>query len=74
MKAWRNLNLHIISPSEWLADLAGSSTVFKDKPIHVIPNSIDTKVFRRLDKNAARQLLGIDQDKKIILLLGKRLL
>lgn len=67
MKAWRNLDLHIVSPSKWLADLAGSSTVFKDKPIHVIPNSIDTNVFRRLDKTAARQLLGIDQDKKIIL-------
>lgn len=38
-------NLHIVTPSHWLATLAQSSFLGKH-PIHVIPNGIDTTVFR----------------------------
>lgn len=37
-------NLHIVTPSRWLAGLAKSSFLGKH-PIHVIPNGIDTAVF-----------------------------
>lgn len=38
-------NLHIVTPSLWLADLARQSFL-KTYPIQVIPNGIDTKIFR----------------------------
>ena len=37
-------NLHIVTPSRWLAGLAQASFLGKH-PIHVIPNGIDTGVF-----------------------------
>ena len=42
---FRNLNLHIVSPSNWLAENARKSSLFCDFPIHVIPNCLDTDIF-----------------------------
>lgn len=36
---------HVITPSNWLASQARSSSVFSDIPITTIPNCIDQKVF-----------------------------
>lgn len=38
-------NLHIVTPSRWLAELAGQSFLGKH-PIRVIPNGVDTGIFR----------------------------
>ncbi|MBD2676354.1 MULTISPECIES: glycosyltransferase family 4 protein [Nostoc] len=66
-KAWRDLNLTIISPSVWLAKCAKSSSLFKDLRIEVIPNGLDTQVYRPIQKSIARQLLNLPQDKQLIL-------
>ena len=42
------LNLHIVSPSRWLADCARQSSMFRDLDISVIPNCLDTDLFRPL--------------------------
>lgn len=67
IKAWKGLNLTIISPSVWLAKCAKSSSLFKDLRIEVIPNGLDTQVYRPIQKSIARQLLNLPQDKKLIL-------
>ena len=66
-KAWRNLDLTIVAPSNWLAKSAGSSSLFQDVRVEIIPYGLDTDVFRPLDKKQARDLLNLPQDKKIIL-------
>jgi glycosyltransferase involved in cell wall biosynthesis len=66
-KAWRNLDLTVVSPSRWLAECARSSSLFRETRIEVIPNGLDTQLFQPMDKEAAREQLGLPKDKKIIL-------
>jgi len=44
-RAYKGLNLHIVAPSQWLADSAKKSALFCKFPVSVIPNCIDTDVF-----------------------------
>ena len=66
-KAWKNLDLTIVTPSQWLADEAQKSSLLGDRPIHVIPNGINTKIYKPLDTKFARDLLYLPQDKYLIL-------
>ncbi|MEA5466000.1 glycosyltransferase family 4 protein [Leptothoe sp. PORK10 BA2] len=65
--AWQGLDLTLAPISQWLADCAGKSSLLKDYPMQVIPNAVDTDIFRPIDKGAARQILQLPQDEKIIL-------
>jgi glycosyltransferase involved in cell wall biosynthesis len=66
-KAWRNLDLTVVAPSHWLADCARSSSLFRETRIEVIHNGLDTQLFQPRNKEAARERLGLPNDKKIIL-------
>jgi glycosyltransferase involved in cell wall biosynthesis len=66
-KAWKNLNLTIVSPSKWLAQCARSSSIFQDLRVEVIPNSLDIQKYRPINKKIARDILGLPLDKQIIL-------
>jgi glycosyltransferase involved in cell wall biosynthesis len=59
--------LTAVTPSRWLADCARKSSLFSDKRVEVIPNGLDLTVFRALDKQTARGLLGLPADKHLIL-------
>ena len=53
-------NLTIVAVSEWIADIARES-YFKNRPIHVIPNGVDTNVFYPKSKtNELRQRYGLE--------------
>ena len=65
--SWDNLDITVVSPSQWLARKAKNSSLFRNKRIVVIPNGIDTDVFRRIEKKLARKILGLSPDKKYIL-------
>lgn len=67
LKAWRSLDLTIVTPSHWLADVARTSSLLGDRPIQVIPNGLDTKVYQPLNTKVARDLLHLPQDKQLIL-------
>lgn len=43
---YRNLDLHMVSPSQWLADCAKQSSLMGRFPIEVIPNCLDVETFR----------------------------
>lgn len=58
LKHWRR-PMHIVTPSRWLANCATQSVLMRDWPITVIPNTVDTDVWRPIDKTAARQLLQL---------------
>jgi len=64
---YRRLNLQVVAPSRWMAQCAQASTAFKDVPVHTIPYPIDLERFKPRDKAAMRELLGLPQDKKLIL-------
>ena len=42
---YKDLNLHIVTPSRWLGDCARHSALFGRFAIHVIPNCIDTDLY-----------------------------
>ena len=46
--AYRDLNLHIVTPSRWLGKCAKQSALFCRFPVTVIPNCLDTDVYRPL--------------------------
>ena len=47
---YKNLDLHIVSPSCWLADCAKKSSLLGHSPVTVIPNCLDVNVFRPLNE------------------------
>lgn len=67
LKAWQNLNLTIVSPSTWLAERAKSSALFKDLRVEVIPHGLDTENYQPIERQVARKLLHLPQDKQLIL-------
>lgn len=66
-KAWRDINLTLVSPSRWLADCARASSLFENYRVEVIPNGIDTTIYKPYNKLFAREVLGLPQDKPLIL-------
>ena len=65
--AWKNTNLTIVTPSNWLAQCAQKSSLFQNLRVEVIYNGIDTNIYKPIDKNLARNCLNLPQNKKIIL-------
>jgi glycosyltransferase involved in cell wall biosynthesis len=66
-KAWKNLNLTVVTPSSWLAKCASSSSFFKDRRVEVIPTAVDTKKYQPTEQQIARKLLNLPQYKQLIL-------
>ena len=60
-------SMHIVAPSQWLADVARSSVLFSGYDIRVIPNGVDIQRYRPMDRRVARDVLGVPQDCKLIL-------
>ena len=65
--SWKNVDLTIVSPSSWLAKCARASSLFKELRIEVIPNGINTHVYKPIDRDFARTLLNLPKEKVLIL-------
>lgn len=70
LERYKNIDFHIVSPSNWLAKSAKESKLLGNYPIHVIPNGIDTNCFYPILKEHAKSSLGLELDKKYILFGG----
>ncbi len=66
-RAWRGLDLTLVAPSRWLADRANASSLFRDRPTHVIPNGLDLELFQPVDPGLARRLLGLRSERSYLL-------
>ncbi len=66
-KLWKDINLTIVAPTTWMAKCASSSSIFKNFPIEVIPFCLDTETYKPIDKNVARKILNLPQDKQLVL-------
>ncbi|NJD06658.1 MAG: glycosyltransferase [Methylococcaceae bacterium] len=64
---WRNLNLTAVAPSRWMADQAKSSSLFSKSRVEVIPNGVDTAVYKPADRNFARDVFGLPRDGTFLL-------
>lgn len=67
-KIFRRLkNIVIVGLSSWLASCAKESSLLKNISIINLPNLIDAQAFSPIDKNIARDLLGLPINKGLIL-------
>jgi glycosyltransferase involved in cell wall biosynthesis len=64
---WRALRPVFVAPSNWIAACVRRSSLFQDCRVEVIPTGIDTSVYRPMDREDARALLKLPQDKRLIL-------
>ncbi|MGE4538375.1 MAG: glycosyltransferase [Desulfovibrio sp.] len=57
--AYRELDITVVCPSQWLAGEARKSGLLRKCPVHVIANGVPTEVFKPLQRSAIRDPLGI---------------
>ena len=65
-------NIYYVACSRWLESEAKSSALLKGQKITSIPNPIDTHIYKKCNKEEARQRLGLPLDKKLILFASQR--
>lgn len=53
--------------SKWMADSARSSVLTKGHEVVELPNPIDSKFFRSIDRSTAREILGLPLERPVIL-------
>lgn len=66
-KFWNNNKFKIVSLSNWLSRQICVSDLFKNNEIYTIPPPIDFINWNKIDKKIARDKLGIQNNKKILL-------
>lgn len=66
-KSYWNKPMHIVTPSRWLAECVRESELMKNLSVHVVPNALNTDTYKPMDKLAARFLLNLPTNRKLIL-------
>ena len=66
-RIYAGANVTLVAPSRWIAGLAAQSPLVRHWPVECIPNGLNLKVFRPIDRAAAREVLGLPQDESVIL-------
>lgn len=69
-QALKSGELHLVTPSQWLAGEVRRSSLLGDREVTVIPYGLDTEIFKPRDCAAARDVFGLPRDHKIVLFLA----
>ena len=79
MSVWRRKqrmleedSIYFVACSKWLASEAKASALLKGHKITDIPNPIDTRIYKRYDRQEARRRLGLPADKRLLLFVSQR--
>ncbi|HEC8325005.1 TPA: glycosyltransferase [Providencia rettgeri] len=65
-KSWKS-PINIVAPSAWMSECVKNSVLLDNFPLTIIPNTLDTKIYKPLNKNFCREVLELPKYKKIIL-------
>jgi glycosyltransferase involved in cell wall biosynthesis len=60
-------NLHIVTLCNWMSEEVSKSDIFKQFPVTIIPNGIDSKIFKYNDQAFARKVFNLPQEKTVLL-------
>ncbi|WP_320047859.1 glycosyltransferase [uncultured Ilyobacter sp.] len=63
---FRDLDIEIITCSNWLGDCAKKSSLLKEKKIIVQANVLDKNIFKPINKEICKDILNLDKNKKYI--------
>jgi glycosyltransferase involved in cell wall biosynthesis len=66
-RIYAKANVTLVAPSRWIAGLAQQSPLVRHWALEVIPNGIDLGLFRPIDRQAAREVLGLPQGEQVVL-------
>lgn len=64
---YNELDLHIVTPSRWLAEAARKSSLFSEFPVTVIPNPINSVLYSPGEKQQACKVFELDSNKNYVL-------
>lgn len=65
LRSWRR-PIHIITPSQHMANCVKESFIMRDWPVTVIPNPLDLNTWCPMDKSIAKNVLGLPNDRTVI--------
>ena len=65
-------NIYYVACSRWLASEAKKSALMKGQKVTSVPNPIDTHIYKKGNRQEARERLGLPQDRKLILFASQR--
>ncbi len=57
----------VVGMSDWISERARRSALFRDSAVSTISNNVDTETFSPVDKHAARGALGLDIERRVLL-------
>lgn len=64
---WDKKNIVVVGGGSWIAENAKKSTVFQDYRIETIHPGLNLNIYKPLDKNYCREILGLNVKDKVIL-------
>jgi glycosyltransferase involved in cell wall biosynthesis len=64
---YRKSRLTVVAPSSWIEGIARAAPLFEGAAVHRIPNGLDQAMFRPSDRDAARAVLGIRDNRTAVL-------
>lgn len=64
---YKKTNMHIVTPSNWLGSCVTKSSLLSGFPLSVIPNGIDTQLYRPMPVSGTRESMGLNIDTFYIL-------
>jgi glycosyltransferase involved in cell wall biosynthesis len=65
--AYSELNCHIVAPSNWMANSVKLSSLMGFRAVTIIPNTIETDVFKPYVKSEAKKVLRINPEKFVLM-------
>jgi glycosyltransferase involved in cell wall biosynthesis len=66
-KHWQDIPMTIVAPSAWLAGEAKRSSLFQNLRVEVIPHGTDLNLFKPIDKESAKNILGLQNNLRYVL-------
>lgn len=66
-RAFEDAEITVVGPSSWIADRARESSLFGNRRVEVIPNGLDTTVYRPRDPDLGRDLFDLPEDEPVVL-------
>ena len=66
-QAVEQANVTVVATTSWLAESARESSIFKNCPVEVIPNGLNTDIFKSFDQSIGRGIFGLPSDVPLVL-------
>lgn len=66
-KTLEDLDITIVGPSSWISQCARDSSLLRNKRIETIPFCLNTEQYRPVQSSVAKEILGLPQDRMIVL-------